>query len=200
MTIDNPANARSRRTRTALLDGARTIIERDGLDGLTMGAVAREAGVSRGAVYLHFASRSDLVAALFDHVAEQQGLHGSLAQVWEAPDSVAALDAWAGHLARYHPAIIPIDRAITHVQGHDPDAAAHRERVSAGQRTGCSHLAQRLADEGRLAEPWTVETATDLLFALISTDMIDRMLTDCDWRPDELAERLSLMLRRTLVG
>lgn len=199
VTIDQPTNARSRRTRDALLTGARTILERDGFGALTMGAVAREAGVSRGAVYLHFTSRSDLVAALFDHVASQQGLAESLAPVFDAPDSVAALEEWAAHLARYHPALIPVDRAITHVQGRDPDAAEHRQRVSEAQRTGCGHLARRLAEEGRLADPWTVETATDMLYALISTDMIERLVTDCGWPQSQLAEHLAHLFHKTFA-
>ena len=199
VTINHPTNARSRRTRDALLAGARAILERDGFQALTMGAVAREAGVTRGAVYLHFASRSDLVAALFDHVAQQQGLAESLAPVWNAPDSVAALDQWAAHLARYHPALIPVDRAITQVQGHDTDAAEHRQRVSTAQRSGCARLAQRLADEGRLSQPWTVDTATDMLYALISTDMIERLMVDCDWEQTQLAEHLSAMFKKTFA-
>ena len=200
MTIEHPTNARSRRTRDALLRGARAILERDGFHTLTMGAVAREAGVSRGAVYLHFGSRSDLVAALFDHVAQQQGLAASLEPVWNAPDSITALNEWAAHLARYHPALIPIDRAIAYVEGNDPDATAHRQRVSRAQRSGCARLAQRLADEGRLAKPWTVPTATDMLYALISTDMIERLITDCDWQREALAEHLSAMFQRTFVS
>lgn len=199
MTIDHPTNARSRRTRDALLAGARSILERHGFHALTMGAVARQAGVSRGAVYLHFGSRSDLVAALFDHVAQQQGLAESLAPVWNAPDSVTALHEWAAHLARYHPALIPVDRAITHVQGQDPDAANHRQRVSAAQRSGCARLARRLADEDRLSEAWTVDTATDMLYALISTDMIERLVTDCGWRQADLAEHLSTLFQKTFA-
>lgn len=199
MTIDHPTNARSRRTRDALLTGARTILERDGFQALTMGAVAREAGVSRGAVYLHFASRSELVASLFDHVAEQQGLAASLAPVWDAPDSVTALEAWAAHLARYHPELIPFDRAIAHVERHDSDAADHRRRVSEAQRAGCRRIAERIAEEGRLADPWTVDTAADMLYALISTDMIERLLDDCDWDRADLAAQLAQLFRRTFV-
>jgi AcrR family transcriptional regulator len=38
-----------------------------------MAAVADRAGVSRRAVYLHYASRAELVTALFDYVSEQEG-------------------------------------------------------------------------------------------------------------------------------
>lgn len=198
-TIEQPANARSRRTRRALLDGARAILEEEGAAALTMAAVAERAGVTRRAAYLHFPSRADVVASLFDHIAEQQGLGPSLDHVFAASDSVAALDRWAEHLARYHPALIAVDRAITHAQRHDPDAAAHRERISTAQRNNCRRLARWLADEERLASPWTIGTATDMLFGLISTDMMDRLLHDCRWSPQLLASSLAALLRRTLV-
>ncbi|MGH2783315.1 MAG: TetR family transcriptional regulator [Thermoleophilaceae bacterium] len=60
------ARVRSRRTREALLDNAQMILERNGFAGLAMSAVAARAGVTRRAAYLHFASRSDLVAGLFE--------------------------------------------------------------------------------------------------------------------------------------
>lgn len=193
-------NARSRRTRDALLRSGRDLVEAEGLDGLTMAAVAQRAGVTRRAAYLHFASRGDLVAALFDHVARVEGLEQSLEPVWQAADAQAALDAWAGHLARYHPRLVAVDRAVTQAAPRDPDVAAHQRRVSAAQRATCTRLAQGLADEGRLAAPWTVETATDMLFALISTDMVARLVEDCGWTEGQLADGLAALFRSTFVA
>ena len=68
-TITEPTNARSRRTRTALLASTRAILEEQGFEALTMTAVADRAGVTRRAVYMHFASRAELLGALFDYVA-----------------------------------------------------------------------------------------------------------------------------------
>lgn len=55
----------------------------------------------------------------------------SLRPVWEAADAVSALDQWAAHLARYHPRLIAVDRALQRVWRDDVDAAAHRTRVVA---------------------------------------------------------------------
>jgi AcrR family transcriptional regulator len=199
-TIVEPSNARSRRTRAALLTAAQAILEEEGFEALTMTAVADRAGVTRRAVYMHFASRAELVASVFDHVAGVEGLEESLRGVWEAADAVSALDEWAAHIARYHPRLLAVDRAAQRVWRQDPDAAAHRRRVVAEKLANCRRLAQRLHDEGRLASPWTTESATDMLFALISSDMIEALIVDRGWSPQRLAEHLALLLRSTFVS
>lgn len=198
--IDEPTNARSRRTRHALLEATRGILEEDGFEALTMAAVAERAGISRRGAYLHFDSVSGLIAGLFDHVAEAEGLEASVARVRDTEDPVAALEAWAHHLADYHPRVIAVDRAVQRVEGADEAAAAHRARVSEAQWATCSWLAGRLAEEGLLTDPWTASTAADLLYGLISTDMIDRLLHHRGWTQTQLGERLGVLLRTTLVA
>jgi AcrR family transcriptional regulator len=53
-------------TRSRLLDAAATVVRRDGAQALTLDAVAREAGVSKGGLLYHFKSKHDLVAAMVD--------------------------------------------------------------------------------------------------------------------------------------
>jgi AcrR family transcriptional regulator len=197
--IDNPSNARSRRTRAALLDAARGLLEDVGFEALTMAAVAARAGVTRRAVYLHFASRTDLVDALFDHLATAEGLEDSTWPVWAAPDAAAALDEWARHVARYHPRLLAVTRAVERVQRADPDAARHRAHVMQAQLDNCRRLAAWLAREGRLAPPWTVETATDMLWALISSDLVEGLLVERDWPTERFAAHLALLLRSTFA-
>src|SRR5262249_58780222 len=112
------------------------------------------------------------VPALFDHVAAREGLADSLARVWSAPDARAALSEWAAHVARYHSRILAVDRASAAAADTDPDAARHRAQVNAGQLAACRRLAQRLAPEGLLAQPWAPTTAAELLWALLSPDLV----------------------------
>jgi AcrR family transcriptional regulator len=195
-----PTNVRSRRTRAALLAAAHAILEEQGFEALTMSAVARQARVTRRAVYMHFASRSELVGVLFDYVASVEGLAESLEAVWHAPDGVSALDEWAAHLARYHPRLLTVDRALQRVWRVDPDAAAHRKRVVTAKMANCRRLARRLVDEGRLADAWTIESAADMLFALISSDMIEALIVDRRWSRHQLADRLAILFRSTFVA
>jgi AcrR family transcriptional regulator len=199
-TIDEPTNARSRRTRAALLAAAREILEEKGFEALTMTAVADRSKVTRRAAYLHFATRAELVAALFDHVAGAEGLDESLQRVWDAPDAVSALDEWAGHLARYHPKVLPVDRAVQQVWRLDPDARVHRKKVVSAKLSNCRRLIGDLDSEGLLSPAWTVRAATDMLFGLISSDLIEALLNDRRWSQQRLADHLALLFRSTFVA
>ena len=197
--IAEPRTARSRRTRAALLAAARELLEEQGFEALSMTAVADAAGVTRRTAYLHFTARADLVGALYDYMAEVEGLADSLQLVWSAPDAGAALDQWAAHLARYHPRLLAIDRALHRVREEDVDAAAHYARVTAGQLENSRRLAQWLKRENRLAQPWTVASARDMLFALISSDLIGALIEDRNWSRQRLADHLAVVLRSTFV-
>jgi AcrR family transcriptional regulator len=197
--IGDPANTRSRRTRAALLDAARELIEAEGFAALNMAAVADRAGVTRRAVYLHFATRAELATALFDHVGVVEDLAGSLQRVWAAADADAALDEWAAHLARFHPRIRAIDLAASRVADTDPAARTHRAQVVADQQAVCRRLAEWLAREQRLTLYWTPACAADLLWALMSSDLLTRLLDDCGWSEAGYGEALAAILRKTLL-
>jgi AcrR family transcriptional regulator len=198
--IDAPANARSRRTRAAVLSTARRLLEDEGFDALTMNAVAERAGVTRRSVYLHFESRAELVSALFDYVADAEGLDRSLARVWGAPDAARALDEWAGHVARYHPRLLAVDRAVAHESDRDPDARAHRARVMREKLASCRKLIARLADEGRLAAGWAPAEAADMLFYLDSGELVGGLLRERRWSRRRFADRYAALLRATFLA
>lgn len=200
MSRAEPSNARSRRTRAALLAATRALLEEEGFRGLTMAAVAERAGVTRRAVYLHFASRTDLIAALFDFVTGSEGLSESTRPAWEAPDAVSALDEWARHVARFHPKVRRVARAFEQERRTDPDAAAHRARYLDEQLDACRRLIRRLHAEERLAPGWTIETASAMLWGLISTDMLDRLLDEQGWTRERFANSYALLLRSAFVA
>lgn len=49
-----------------ILDSARELLLHYGYDKTTVSDIAREAGISKGAIYLHFTSKDDLINALLD--------------------------------------------------------------------------------------------------------------------------------------
>ncbi|MDA8355593.1 MAG: TetR/AcrR family transcriptional regulator C-terminal domain-containing protein [Acidimicrobiales bacterium] len=59
--------------REDVLDGALTVLEGEGLDGLTMRRLASHLGVQPGALYWHFANKQALLDAMADRLVEGVG-------------------------------------------------------------------------------------------------------------------------------
>ena len=198
-SIDEPQNERSRATRAAILDAAWELLEGSGGPAVTLSATAKAAGVSRQGLYLHFASRGELFRHLFDHVNQSLDLDASVRPVLEAPDSLAALDAFADLVATYHSRTISLIRAVDRCRFDDEDAAALWATATTAWHEGCRSVTARLAAEGRLAEPWTELTAADLMWSFMSAEFVAGMTIDRGWSVEELAERLRIVIRRALV-
>ncbi|MEU6752698.1 TetR/AcrR family transcriptional regulator [Spirillospora sp. NPDC046719] len=199
-SIEEPRNARSRRSRAALLRAARELVEEHGMAATTMAAVAERAGVSRRAVYLHFASRAELISELFDYVNEVEDIEGRFAPVSDAPDAVAALERFAHRHAAFMPRILAVSRAVEREAGDDPDAARHWATAMYWRYETNRALIARLDAEGVLAPGWTVDTATDMLLALISNGVSETLLVDRGWTPEQIGDHMARLLHSTFVA
>jgi AcrR family transcriptional regulator len=62
-----PERRDAARNRELLLEAAHHLVERHGVEALTMDDVAAEAGVGKGTVFRRFGSRAGLMTALLDH-------------------------------------------------------------------------------------------------------------------------------------
>jgi AcrR family transcriptional regulator len=199
MPVDEPQNARGRRTREALLSAARRLVEERGFESVTLAAVAEAAGVSHRALYLHFHSRSDLLTTLYRHLGVTEDLASSLARVWQSPDAVSALSEWAAHIARSHPRILAINRAIERARFTDPDAATLWDLTMRNWLKSCRRLAAWLDDEGSLSERWSVQSAADMLWTLMSWDVTERLVVSRKWSERRYAEMYGDLLLSTFT-
>lgn len=85
------------RNRAAILDAARELIAEPG--ELKLSAVAKSAGVGQGTLYRHFATRDDLVGALYEQ--EIDVLVADAHQLLEQHAPADALKRWFDRLAAY---------------------------------------------------------------------------------------------------
>jgi len=79
---------RSAATTTALVRAARELFAQDGYAATSLDAVVAAAGVTKGALYHHFAGKRELFAAVFE--AEQKGLATAIVATTQDDD-----DPWA---------------------------------------------------------------------------------------------------------
>jgi AcrR family transcriptional regulator len=87
----NPAARRSQQERseattTALVAAARELFAQDGLAATSVEAVCARAGVTKGALYHHFAGKRELFAAVFS--AEQERLAAAIVAAYGAHEDL----------------------------------------------------------------------------------------------------------------
>jgi len=78
-------------TRTRILEAARQVLSSESEIDLSMEAIARRADASRLTLYYQFNSRSGLLEALYDYLANR-GNMGRRPEVFHEPDPAAAID------------------------------------------------------------------------------------------------------------
>ena len=175
-----------------LVDGQRGQIAR-------MGDIAKAAGLSRQALYLHFGSRTELLVATTRYGDEVLGLPERLRRYEAATAGVDVLDAFIEFWGRYIPEIYGIARALLAARETDEAAAAAWDDRMAAVRDGCRNAIEALERDGRLAPLWSRDTAIDLLWTMLSVRGWEQLTIERGWTTDEYVGRMRAMARRTFV-
>ena len=186
-------------TRGAILDAARALFETNGYHGVALETVARRAGVSRQAIYLHFDSKAALLTALHQRVFELD-VEPELRKVWACPDAGAGLDAFVTATAVVAPKILGLFVALESAARVEDVAGATFEPPREGRRAECLRMARWLADEGRLAPGVSPAQAGDLLFALASLQCYENLVVICGWSARRWTTWLRSSLRTLLLA
>jgi hypothetical protein len=152
-------------------------------------------------VYLHFASRTDLLIALIQHVDQTLDLEASTRPALQAQDAVAALDAWAAHVVRYHARIRRAVDAIDRARASDPAAASAWHAVMTRWQDGAHVLARRLDAESRLSSDLSVSAAADALWALMLAfnPLWRALVEEQGWSVDQFQAFFSRLHRATFT-
>lgn len=185
-------------TRDRILAAARSLLERDGYHGVAMNDVAREAGVTRQSVYLHFGSKAGLLLALVDWIDTTQGLAELSRRVDEAPTALQALDEAIGLVASYDPKILDTALALDAARRDDADAAAAWEDRMGRRHAFARRLAIRLKKEHVLRDGWSVDDVTDLIWTILSPQA-RQLLVERGWTPKRYARRMRQLLHEALT-
>ena len=141
--------AKSKETRTAILDAALEVFAQSGYRAGSLREVAERVGMSEAGLLHHFRSKSALLMALLDH---RDNL--SRARVdFDMPDGVEALRALA-ELARFnasHPGIVEL-YCVLSAEATSPDHPAHQYFINryTSVRTSVTASFERVAAAGRL--------------------------------------------------
>jgi AcrR family transcriptional regulator len=186
-------------TRERILEAALHLLEEHGYYGVGLGEVARAAGVTRQALYLHFGSKRGLLLALVDWVDRSQGLPELVRKVEEARSALEALDRLIELHATYDLRILKTALVLESARRADSDAAAAWDDRMEHRRMAARRVVKRLAKEGVLAEGWTVAAAADFCWALLSLQARELLVATAGWSQEDFARNMKRAIRRALT-
>jgi AcrR family transcriptional regulator len=171
----------SEATRTRILEAARELLESHAGAAVGLEAIARAAGVTRQAVYLHFGSRAALLLALVEHVDRTEGLAELVEHVSDAPSGAEALRRLVHLNAVYEPRVRAVASAHDAARRSDADLEAAWQDRMRRRRDLCRHVVARLDDEGALGPHLDQAHATDLIWALLGSRMHEDLVGSRRW-------------------
>lgn len=178
-------------TRTRILETTWNLLE-SGDKKVRMSDIAKAVGISRQALYLHFPNRADLLIAVTRHIDTVKDVDAQLAESRAASTGQERLDAFIAAWGGYIPQIHGISVALRAMQGDSEAAAAWDDRMQA-VRHGCAAAISALAADGDLRTDLSNQSATDLLWVLLSVENWERLVRGCGWTQEAyLAEMTSL--------
>jgi AcrR family transcriptional regulator len=185
-------------TRRRLLDVAARLFAERGYAATTMQAVAAEAEVALATVYLHFAGRAALVAALAEEVVAAPDL--SVEQMEQELDPLTQLRLGASIIRRLNERSWVLVDILRSQRGRDDELTQlwvrWQERHLEAVRRGVAALAER----GGLRAGLSVVEATDILYAVAGTEVYRALVYERGWSPARYeAWLLALACREVLA-
>lgn len=185
-------------TRIGILDAARGLFETQGYFATGLEAVAKQAGVSRQAIYLHFQSKDALLRALHQRV-NQLDVAPAFRRVWTAPSALEGLDAWVVASAEAIPKFLHLAKALSAGRRLDPDVDATWDAPMQGQYAECLRLANWLGDDDALAPGVTPVYAADMLWHYTHISAYESLVVERGWSAARWVRWLKPTLRYQLT-
>ncbi|HYB79366.1 MAG TPA: TetR/AcrR family transcriptional regulator [Thermoplasmata archaeon] len=180
--------------RARIVNAAATVFKRKGVPAGTMEDIAREIGVSKGALYLYFPTKTRLLEAIqakfraqYIGVLEHRLAHGDVAE--------GIVDSIEGILTgEFDPAIF---HQLVMSAGIDPEVREAMRADAAGDRKELRKLLKHLEGEGRIPRMQDPSATVDAVILLLQgTFMAAALRGD----PRESREQLIRAIRLVLGG
>lgn len=186
---------RAEDTRERIVTAARELFADRGVEGATVAAIARQAGVAEPTVYAVFGSKREIMAALLARTEQEAGAGAWAGQIAAEPDpaaKVALFARWSRELF---------------TSSHDVVAAAHRgpataELASEGdrrRREAIEALVVAVAAADALKPGLTARQATDRAW-IITGPEVYLLAAACGWTAETYQDWLAALLREQILA
>lgn len=185
-------------TRRAILGAAEDLFAERGYVAITMGQIARQAGVSVATVYLYFPGKSAIVAAMANALTASPDL--SVEQVEREADPIRQLQIGVHIIRQLNERSWLVADILRSAQGKDETLAqvwtTWRQQHLDAVRRGMNAYQER----GALRAGVELDEAVDAFYALFGTDVYRALVRERGWSPQHYEEWLFQLACRELLG
>jgi AcrR family transcriptional regulator len=199
---EGPARqARTRRTRVAVVEAAQSLFLERGFAATTIGAISDRSDTPQATVYRLFSSKLGILKAVLDvsvggddeTVAMADRPHVRALITDEDPANTLA--GFAALLGEIMARVGPVHRILADAARSDQDAAALLAEMAWQRHEGQRRIARTLARSGALRPGLRERDAADLIHALASPEVYGLLVSDRGWS----GERYEKWLRSILI-
>lgn len=182
-------------TKTKILQAMLDLLYADPPAKTRMADVAKQAGVSRQAVYLHFDTRADLLIAATHFLDEKLDTNVRLAASRTAQFGRDRLHYFVSAWGNYIPEIYRVATALISMSDTDSAANAAWEKRMQDMREGCAAAIDALDADGTLSPDFSTEDATDMLWTLLSISNWEHSTRACGWSQEKYLAMITRVTR-----
>lgn len=186
-------------TKNRILQASYELMEQNQGLNVSMSNIAKAAKVSRQAVYLHFASRAELMIATTQYVDRLKGLRGRLERIQETKNGIDNIQACVEVWGNYIPEIYGVAKAMLMTRDTDEAMAAAWENCMGSVRSFCKEAIIALNNDDQLNTDWSLETAIDLFWTMMSVQNWEQLTLERGWSNEKYIANMHILVAHTFI-
>jgi AcrR family transcriptional regulator len=186
-------------TRQRIVAAALALLEETAGAPISMSDIARRAGVSRQALYLHFADRTSLLVEASRAADAANRTSRRQARIDDAPSGREALAETVALQAYLKPRLHPMTVSLGVLRRSDGAAEAAWQERDQARLARCRLVAQRLRDDDELPDGVSVEDAAALIWVTTSPTVWEDLTIHLGWSTAKYTDRLTNFLASALT-
>lgn len=187
-------------TRNRILKSTWKLLEDGTNTAVRMSDIAKSAGISRQALYLHFPNRAELLVATTHYLDQIYDSDARLAASRNASTGAERLTSFIDAWGNYIPKIHGVAKALMVMQETDPEAASAWSQRMQDVRSGCQAAVQALKSDGALTQDLTIRRATDMLWTLLSVRNWEQLRLECGWSQAQYIRTTTRIAEKILLA
>ncbi len=168
-------------TKKRILSATLKLLEDSQGKSIRMSDIAKLAGISRQALYLHYKTRAELLSAATHYLDDIKDSHNRLVPSRQAKTGVERLDFYIEAWGNYIPEIYGVARALLAMRDTDQAAKSSFDERMQDMREGCEAAILALKKDGMLNSDYSAEQATDILWTMLSIRNWEQLTIECGW-------------------